>query len=542
MMSKHTNVADHTTRQMGSPRFLRARPCHSRCGRNRNPALLIIAVMTLPAAGQATDADVASPGEPAVIDAAELFEPDSTAWAPVGSYMFPATGVFEQLQGLRAVTVPGFPLASELRVDLELERYHAIAIGAQFFIGTDTGDVPVAAPSILTFRGRVADRPESWVVIGVTHDKVYGIVQLGPREEYWIAPPPPELAGLPHAVYERYSTADHFGPFEFRCGTETPPEQPAQPRAAAPAQQGPGGGAAGFEWRVVDLALEGDWEYRNEFFATPQEALDYMALLTAVISAIYERDMNMKITISYARVWNTVNDPYSAGDTQAALPEFRDYWNDNMSHVSRNTAHLLSGKALGGGRAYVSELCNSRSYGVNAVTGMFPYPVMNRNNGNQDILVLAHEMGHNYGSPHTHCYSPPIDTCAGTEFDCPNTRVCQVGTIMSYCHLCPGSVSNIDLRFHSRVITRIRGFIEGACPRVGRQPCYVDRAYGGNQQGTSSQPFNNVFSGVRYVVPGGRVLLRPGGYDESFLQWTVLNRPMRLERWGTTGVVRIGAP
>jgi len=265
-------------------------------------------------------------------------------------------------------------------------------------------------------------------------------------------------------------------------------------------------------------------------------------LLAAMVSQIYERDMDLKIALSFARVWDTVNDPYNQPDTATQLPQFRSFWNSNMGGVTRTIAHLLSGRGLGGGRAFLSSVCDSDAYGVNAVDGRFPYPMRFRDGGNWDIYVLSHEMGHNLGTSHTHCYNPPIDTCAGPDYDCPNPRTCVVGTIMSYCHVCSGGVGNINLSFHPRVISAIRGFIDPRCPRVGRSPCHVDRAFNGSEQGTSSQPYNTAIEGVRYVIPGAIVLIRPGAYNERFFDASQLNRPMRLERWGSSGVVRIGAP
>jgi len=64
-------------------------------------------------------------------------------------------------------------------------------------------------------------------------------------------------------------------------------------------------------------------------------------------------------------------------------------------------------------------------------------------------------MGHNFGSEHTHCYSPPIDECYGGEPGCysgPNVDPgAGVGTIMSYCHLF--GWKEISLKFHSRCVT-----------------------------------------------------------------------------------------
>jgi hypothetical protein len=74
-----------------------------------------------------------------------------------------------------------------------------------------------------------------------------------------------------------------------------------------------------------------------------------------------------------------------------------------------------------------------------------------------DLMAIAHELGHNFGTPHTHCFSPPIDQCYGGEGGCysgPSVNPGPLGgTIMSYCHLLVGGYGNVDLRFHDRCIT-----------------------------------------------------------------------------------------
>jgi hypothetical protein len=76
-------------------------------------------------------------------------------------------------------------------------------------------------------------------------------------------------------------------------------------------------------------------------------------------------------------------------------------------------------------------------------------------------------------------------------------------------------------------------------------PTYVDRAVAGDpnnegdtERGTATNPFNTVYEGTFCVPRNGTVRIRPGNYNERFRVW----RPMRLEREGTSGVVRIGAP
>ena len=72
-----------------------------------------------------------------------------------------------------------------------------------------------------------------------------------------------------------------------------------------------------------------------------------------------------------------------------------------------------------------------------------------------DAKLVGHEIGHNFGSPHTHCYNPPIDTCYAYEGGCyQGATSCPggPGSLMSYCHI-TGCGSTLD--FHPTVVNRI---------------------------------------------------------------------------------------
>src|SRR5207247_7310223 len=115
---------------------------------------------------------------------------------------------------------------------------------------------------------------------------------------------------------------------------------------------------------------------------------------------------------------------------------------------------FVSGRSVQGGIAYLDVLCNaSYGYGVSQVYGSFD---LSQPSQIWDVLVVTHELGHNFGTPHTHRYSPPLDKCVSGEAGCyAGPVVASRGTIMSYCHLLAGGLSNIDLVFGDVVSARI---------------------------------------------------------------------------------------
>jgi hypothetical protein len=218
------------------------------------------------------------------------------------------------------------------------------------------------------------------------------------------------------------------------------------------------GGIAGFGAvppgvvKVVDMAIDSDYDYYRIFGNAPA-ATEYLATLTGAIAAIYRRDCNATIRISYVRLQTDAADLFNESDP---LVPFRQYWNANGSGIDRDLFTLITGRRNlpYGGVAYLNAVCQNFGYSVNGyINGVFTDPVVTHP-GNWDINVVAHEWGHNLGTRHTHDYG--IDACA--------TGTIQRGTIMSYCHTVQGASSNIDLRFH-------RGTAEAIESLIATVPC-----------------------------------------------------------------------
>ena len=226
----------------------------------------------------------------------------------------------------------------------------------------------------------------------------------------------------------------------------------------------------------IELAIEID-QYTRNTFSSNTLASNWGHAIIAGVSQVYFGEVNVHINVVNTIVWNTT-DPYASiiNDAGAMLSALRNHWTSNNGSISRDLVHLLTKRSNTGtgGIAYVDALCNySWGYAFssdmnNNTNFSFPNPSYTWN-----LFVVAHEIGHNVGSKHTHWCGwtsdpslgfsgGPIDNCVNVEGSCPDNPTPQVGTIMSYCHLTSyGSL--ID--FHPVVVS------QGLNPGINSASC-----------------------------------------------------------------------
>ncbi|GAB4382752.1 MAG: hypothetical protein Kow0022_00960 [Phycisphaerales bacterium] len=367
-----------------------------------------------------------------------------------------------QLEIGEHVILDDFWLGAAGRVALDLERFSVLAPGAQVVEGTAAGDRLLPPSDLVLLRGKVVgEDADSTVFISVGQWGVNGFISRA-HGLHWISSGP--YVGLlgPEPRVQVTDAAEFTNAMQPFCAYS-----PDDPRWNTPHEDGlirakPLAAPRSTPCNMAVMAVDSDYEFTaNLFGGNTSAAADYAMTLMGAVSSIYERDVNVAQYIGYLRVWGTDVDPYGGeGDMGEFLDRFRNHWISNMGTVERVVAHGLSGRPLGGGVAWVNVLCSTAwGYGVStSLAGSFPLPPTDHRAGNWDPFVVAHEFGHNFGTGHTHdSYDPVIDGCGNG--DC---SAAWGGTIMSYCHGCPGGMANIVLAFHPRVQEVIEATVANA--------------------------------------------------------------------------------
>lgn len=316
----------------------------------------------------------------------------------------------------------------------EMKRFEVMAPGSKIVSGTAAGDVLLNNKTpFVAYTSDLYDKNSPLVVVTFFNDDVSALI-ICQQDTYVLAK---QRSSGDFVSYQASKMKQHP---DFHCGSEEfviPHEIQEMQKNLDPSVNS----MATNTLLKASIAVESDYDAYTFFGNSVDRTSNYIIALYVPVSAIYCRDVNVQLQITYLRVWSDVNDPYSNQSTSSPLlNEFRNYWNANMQAVPRTLAHMITTRPGGlGGIAWLNALCASTSsgygYAFSDIDGVFnQLPTYS-----WDCMVVAHETGHNFGSPHTHsCSWPggPIDSCYAVEGGCySGPAIARVGTIMSYCHL-----------------------------------------------------------------------------------------------------------
>lgn len=381
------------------------------------------------------------------------------------------------------VRVADWPVGPDERAEVLLTRFDVYAPGAKIFVVEGKGHREIPRSRLAFFSGTAADDPEVTVFAAVDPDggHVNGFTQT--RNKFHEIHP---LSHVPALAVGKNSRSHLVAPAEvflkergeqasWACGQSGAPldfvqkmQAVSEELAAQTAPLGSVTAEAISTLHTATIAVDTDNELLSiKFGNNTTTAANYIASLIASMTVIYERDALVRLLqgTTYLRP-STTPDPYNQTGTGSAsaakLQEFSNVWNTTYNSIPRALAMMLSGKGGSGasGIAWLTSLC-SKYYG----TSFSQVYTSGTSPSAGDILVVAHELGHNFGSPHTHCYSTPIDNCYNAESGCfAGTRSCPAaqtingvtgvtGTLMSYCHLSGLAGCTSKTVFHPRTIS-----------------------------------------------------------------------------------------
>jgi hypothetical protein len=334
-----------------------------------------------------------------------------------------------------AVPTPDGPL------DLELTRYSNRA--ADFRVLEDRGDGQlheIEAPPVKTYRGHVAGDPESTVWASIDDGRLWAVVQREGFDDLIVEPQDPlasfEGRDLPHFVFESSDVV----PDGRGCGNDL---FDMDVHGFGDGEAGPGdeGGIAGSPEYLVEIGIDSDYEFFQKNGSNVSNTVGDIESIMNGVNTVYRRDVGIFYEITTIIVRSSSNDGYSSStNIETLLCEFGSVWNSAPENsIQRDMAQFFSGKSMQGsviGLAWLGVVCNQTGSGCGTF-GNLAYSVVESRYStsfNLRVSLSAHEMGHNWSSPH----------CSGgtCHIMCASNNGCG-GVVGSNLKFGPSSVSTI---------------------------------------------------------------------------------------------------
>jgi hypothetical protein len=364
----------------------------------------------------------------------------------------------------KVVEIQAFPIAPGIAKTIRLHRFEVAAPGALVTIQGVHGETSVPMPAVSHFAGIVEGDADSSVYVGATNDRLVAYVHsslghsyVGPDESndgFVVRMAESPLNATAASVSWRCQSEELGAALTAKAGPTSPAPTPRMPDVAL---------------KQAAVRVETDNQLYTRFSGNVANLSTYVLTLFGATNVIYNRDLSLYLVVTEIHVWSTP-DPYTGSDTLTQLYQFGTWWHANKPIASnpRTLVHYLSGHPVAGGIAWLGVLCDGDfqvdandwggAYSLTQIFATYPLQLWDQDSS-------AHEMGHNVGSPHTHCMGPGTaypyptwtDECYNGESGCYSGTVQNPGigggTIMSYCHLLGWQY--MSLVFHPRCINDI---------------------------------------------------------------------------------------
>ena len=283
-------------------------------------------------------------------------------------------------------------------LELNLIR-HSVRDRAFVFVAERLGgELEFIEPTpVETYRGVVAGDPESIVAISILPDGLWGLVQHGDGERIWIEPIGQRVEGAAagdHVIYRPDDVAPHDGV----CGVS----DDAKPRfpLAGETKYRMASGA----FCSAQIAFDVDYPFyqsMNESLENIGRRID-LVLNTMNVQYNTQVAIDHKVTMVLVRT-SEVDDPYQDGiicDNQIELVKAE--WEGSFPFVLRDMVHLLTERNYGSviGCHWVGVFCGG-GWDENYAFGLSR--INYSDNLSLSTNLIAHELGHGWGSGHCSC-------------------------------------------------------------------------------------------------------------------------------------------
>ena len=261
---------------------------------------------------------------------------------------------------------------------------------------TVDGQIELPISAVATYKGRLQGTEGSTARLTIMDNGIEGYVYTNSKRTF-IEPLSKYVDHASADVYVLYDAEDVISDNSIKCAAELVDDYQQNFAEDFSYKNRHATTSANFE---LEVATEADYEYYQIFGDNTNNQI--ISILNQV-EGIYATSFDLSIRVTAQHFYAIVNDPYVSNDASAILGEFRSNVATLFQGISRDIAHMWTGKNMTGstiGIAYIRTVCNSNRYDI----GISQHVT----NSTTSTTLTAHEVGHNLGLPHS-----VSDNCSG---------------------------------------------------------------------------------------------------------------------------------
>lgn len=335
-------------------------------------------------------------------------------------YTLDTKQIYDYFKGKPNVVNVRLKLDEKKTYNLKLLKNDLRAANYKSVITTQTGEIAAPDYEVATYQGVIDDDNQQWVRLLITEDRFEGYFNA--KEEKFVVESLKNHTKQDkdkNKIVTFSATQDEVAGI---CGASLSKSAVRQGQQSATQ-------STQTTCRVLEIAADADWEWYNRWGLpyADQRVLNFLN----VVEGVYQNTFQLRFVVVFQNIYTQNNDPYtidgiSTGGNTAA-DEMRDFWNANRTNVSRDLAHLFSGKDhnINGVQLFgaIPAVNGVGQFGAICANPAQSYSfTTDRSNG---YASTAHEMGHNFNAQH----SDGSGCCGAGQTDisqCPNASImCQ---------------------------------------------------------------------------------------------------------------------
>lgn len=308
-------------------------------------------------------------------------------------------------------------------------------------------------PQLVTFTGQGIDDQYATIKLDFTELGFHAQIKSVVNGDNYIDP----YAKNNINHYIIYKKSDLIDKNPRTCGTkdeEIAPEKKSVQKSVTP--------SVGTQIRIFRFAVACTGEYAQAATgsANPTVAQTLSAIVTSVnrVNGVYEQEVAVRLilvpTETNVIFTNPATDPFNGNDDAYTLIDESQAQIDALiGNANYDIGHTFS--TGGGGLAGLGVICSTGNKG-SGITGS-PNPVGDP----YDIDYVAHEVGHQFGGPHT--FNATTGSCSGNRSAANAVEPGSGVTIMAYAGICgttnnlaPNSIPTFHTKSFQSITTKVQ--------------------------------------------------------------------------------------